>query len=140
MAEQRKKVSSILLSLEGKTISLEVFDATLWPKQGGITELYRVRIDGKWYSPTGKYSFLSLRAVSDLACCLLLGKDVPKEIAPPKGLDFNTRISTCISGVKEHGWVLAPPYLGQDARYWIWVLLPSGKICVPADTVTVKRK
>lgn len=140
MAEQRKKTNSILLTVESKTISMDVFDAALWPTQGGDTGFYRVRIDGKWHSPTGKYSFLTLQAVGGLVCRLLFGKEMLQRTKPPKGLNFNTRIFTFVDGVKENGWVLAPPYLGQDARWWVWVLLPSGKLCVLADTVIIKER
>ena len=73
MAEPRKKTHSILLSISGRMVSLELFDACLWPDQNTTEGLFRVRIEGKWYSPNGKYTFLSFSAVGGLVAQIMAG-------------------------------------------------------------------
>ena len=73
MAEQRKKSSSILLNIDGKNISLELFPSEEWPNEPSGEGLFRVRIDGKWHSPFGKYTFMTMSRVGELVAGLLAG-------------------------------------------------------------------
>ena len=52
MSEQRTKSDSILLRIEGKTYSVELFPAAHWPLENGGPGLYRVRI-ASWPAGSG---------------------------------------------------------------------------------------
>ncbi|MDR2075622.1 MAG: hypothetical protein LBP61_01625 [Desulfovibrio sp.] len=143
MADRRKKSHSILLSVNGKKTSVELFPAEEWPDQPGGDDLYRARIDGRWHGPSGTYSFLTLAAVGALVSRLLAG-GVPVSSPPPLGLERCRRVKVahgdCLQGVPVRsslGWTLAPAHQGADGRYWVWVNIGDGPALVPADNVEI---
>lgn len=144
MAEQRKKSSSILLSVNGKNISLELFPAEEWPNEPSGEGLCRVRIDGKWHSPFGKYTFITKPRVGELVAGLLSGEEPVDVPCPPAGLVKGARVRAhygeCVAGVPLKSgstWVSVPPHLGPDGRWWIWLSFYEGWALVPVDDVEI---
>ena len=144
MAEQRKKSSSILLSVNGKNISLELFPSEEWPNEPSGEGLFRVRIDGKWHSPFGKYTFMTMPRVGELVAALLTGEEPPAPVCPPTGLVKGARVRAhygeCVAGVPLKSgstWVYVPPHLGPDGRWWIWLNFYEGFSLVPVDDVEI---
>lgn len=143
MAEQRKKSHSILLTVHSKIISIELYDAALWPAVSSVDATYRVRINGAWHSPTGgKYSFLTMFAVADLVATLCSGGTPPTAALPPTGFHRKKRVRVamgeCVAGLpvgSTTGHVLEPPVMGADGRWWVWVSIPHQRIMVPVDDV-----
>ena len=132
MAEQRKKTSSILLATEGKIISIELYDAMLWPEHSSREGLSRVRIDGKWYCPHGKYSFLTLGAVGELLTDLQTGEDVFALEERPN-LCMRQRVNVlhgdCVGGLpiqKRRATIIAPPWRGADGCWHVFVSTSDG--------------
>lgn len=142
MAESRRKSHSILLSADGKTIaSLELFPADQWPEKTSIEGLYRVRVDGQWYTPNGKYSFLPMTAVAELTARLMAG-DGPIISEPEPDLDRHQKVMVrkgiCLETLPleaEIGWTAAPAHLGPDGRWYVWVQLADGLEIFPAHDV-----
>ena len=129
MAESRKKSRSISLRTESKIISVELFDAARWPDHSSEEGLFRVKIDGRWYCPAGKYTFLPYSAVGSLIARLLSGLEVFDEEQAP-AFKANQRVkchhSECIDGMpvrSEIGWTVSPPYRGIDGRWYVFVLM-----------------
>ena len=147
MADTRKKTHHILLTTDGKHTALELFDAREWPDQSSNDGEYRVRIDGKWYSAAGKYTFLSYAAVGHMIACLLSGRDLPREEMPPVALKPPQRVHVhygdCISSLPvccTGGFVAAPPYRGIDGRWYVAVSTYNGVNVYPChDVEAVKR-
>lgn len=137
MAEQRKKTHSILLTTEGKNITVELFDACLWPHKTSDDGQFRVRIDGKWYTAAGKYTFLSYPAIGALLARLLAGQEVLEEEQPPV-FKPRQRVSACFGECvgsiplrREMGWVVAPPFRGVDGQWYVHVALFDGVKAIP---------
>jgi len=61
MAESRPKLGTITLKLDKKTERINIFGAEEWvDTTNGKAGRFRLRINGKWYSPEGeKYHFLT---------------------------------------------------------------------------------
>lgn len=143
MAEQRRKTHHILLSTGSKVTALELFDARLWPGQTSDDGEFRVRIDGCWYSPAGKYTFLTFAAVGALVARLLSGQDAfVEEARPPVSLRPGQRVSVdlgdCVGSVPlrtEGGFVAAPPYRGVDGRWYVYVRTYDGTASYPCHDV-----
>ncbi|MDL2315480.1 hypothetical protein LJC59_00155 [Desulfovibrio sp. OttesenSCG-928-A18] len=132
MAEQRQKTHHILLSTDGKNITLELFDARLWPDKSSADNEFRVRIDGKWYSPAGKYTFLPYAAVGGLVSRLLSGREIFED-DPAPALRVKQRVRVhfgdCIDGIPMRctgGFIAAPPYRGVDGRWYVAVSVFGG--------------
>lgn len=128
MAEQRQKTHHLLLTTGGKHTALELFDAREWPNQSSNDGECRVRIDGRWYSPAGKYTFLSPAAVGALVARLLAGQEVFAEEAPPVALKPRQRVRVhfgdCVGSMPvrtTRGFVAAPQYRGVDGRWYVAV-------------------
>lgn len=141
MAEKRKKSSSILLVLDGKTLSLELFDAALWPERSSTEGLYRVRLDGRWYAPAGKYTFLPLCAVGELVA-RLLSQEAPLMEEERPGLRMRQRVRVlfgdCAAGVplqKRLAFTLSPPWRGVDGRWHVFVGLDGYVREVPCHDI-----
>ena len=132
MAEQRQKTHHILLSTEGKNITLELFDAREWPDRSSNDNEFRVRIDGKWYSAAGKYTFLPYDAVGRLIASLLSGQELlVEEPAPVYGRHQRVRVhfGECVGSMplqSQQGFVAAPPYRGVDGRWYVPVSVFGG--------------
>jgi len=132
MAEQRKKTASILLTMGSKNISIELFRADLWPECSSKDGEFRLRIDGRWYSPEGKYTFLKAAAIGELTARLLEGKDgFEEEPAPafPKNQRVRVHVGECLDGLPMYclsGFIFAPPFRGVDGRWRAYVTTPDG--------------
>ena len=142
MAEKREKTYAVLLSPDGKKdgrkISLEVFDAALWPQKTSDEGLYRVRIDGAWYTAAGKYTFITMAALGELVAKLLAGQDLFEEEPAPE-LKTRQRVRVyygeAVGGLPIHceqGFTCAPPHRGIDGQWYVHVhTYGSGTIAVP---------
>ncbi len=147
MAEQRKKSHSVLLVVNGKQASLELYPAGLWPEQAWVEGAYRLRIDGKWHCAPDKYTFLTARRVGEHIALLLEGGDLPAPPPRPEGL-FEARllhVSGFTSGgdiVEGPGWALCPPHLGADGNWRIWCCVPdvARRVLALCDDVTIVRR
>lgn len=135
MAESRQKIHHILLSTDGKNTAVELFDARQWPDKSSNDGEFRVRIDGRWYSPAGKYTFLSHASLGDLIARLLSGQEVFEEQAPPVPLTVLQRVRVhygdCVGSVPvqiTRGFVAAPPHRGVDGRWYV-------AVCIGGSTV-----
>ncbi|MEG2172353.1 MAG: hypothetical protein RRY29_03735 [Desulfovibrionaceae bacterium] len=143
MAEQRKKSHSILLTINSKVVSLELYDAALWPAVSSVDGTFRVRIDGCWHCSTGgKYSFLTMHAVAELIATLCNGGTVPMPAPTPTGFYRKARVRVhfgeCVEGIPLRctlGSVLELPLRGEDGRWWVWVSIPHDRMMVPVDDV-----
>jgi hypothetical protein len=132
MAEQREKSHHILLSSDGNNTTLELYTADQWPNCSSQPDEFRVRINGKWYCPAGKYTFLGYEAIGRLIGSLLSGVEPFEEEEPPK---FQTRqrvsvsFGDCVMTVPVHtqgGYVAAPPFRGVDGRWRVPVTVYDG--------------
>ena len=133
MAESRQKTHHILLATGGKNTAVELFDAALWPDKSSNDGEMRARIDGKWYCPAGKYTFLPPSAVGALIASLLSGQDAPEEEAPPVALKTSQSVRVhfgeCVGSIplqSQRGFVAAPPYRGIDGRWYVFVSVFGG--------------
>jgi hypothetical protein len=146
MAESRQKKHHILLATDGKNIVLELFEAGLWPAQSSNDGQFRVRIDGKWYSPVGKYAFLHYAAVGALIARLLSGQEAFEEEAPPavtKNQRVRVHYGECIRSIplsSELGWTVAPPYRGIDGNWYVFVRTVGGTAAYPCCDVDVIKR
>ena len=142
MAEQRKKTHSILLTINSKIVSVELYQAEQWPDENPGEGLFRVRIDGRWYCPMGKYSFLTMHSISALAANILNGGEPAEPEEKPHWLEKGRRVRVhsgeCVEGIPtetHQGLVVAPPHIGADGRWWVWVHIFGGTILVPCSDV-----
>lgn len=148
MADARTKTHTILLSVNSKKTMLELFNAELWPDRNTGENLYRVRIDGRWHCPLGKYTFLTLAAVGELTALLLAGGvPVEPEAAPAwmrKGVEVRVQYGECLEGLPLQtfrGYVEDSPQLGPDGRWWVLCSLTmKGRRFVPAADVEQFRR
>jgi hypothetical protein len=146
MAEPRQKTHHILLSTDGKNIAVELFDSALWPEKSSADGHFRVRINGKWYCPGGKYTFLSLMSVGTLLARLLSGLEALEEEPPPK-LQMRQRVRVhsgecvcCVPLNSESGWTATPPYRAVDGNWWIFVSTCSGTAAYPCHDVEIVKR
>lgn len=148
MAEQRQKKHHILLCVDGKNITLELYPAALWPQCSSREDEYRVRIDGRWHSPTGKFSFLSMPAVGALVASLLAGGVPLEEETPPplvRHLLVSVACGECLDGLpceSRQGYVIAEPFRGADGRWYVDVLVGAQAmraLCHDVDPVEDRR-
>lgn len=148
MAEERTKTGTVLLVVNSKKISLELFPADAWPEQNTGENLYRVRVDGRWHCPLGKYSFLTLAAVGGLVASLLGGVvPVEPEVLPEwvcKGAEVRALYGECFEGVPMYslrGYLLGKATLGADGRWYAPChLYGKGRQFLPvADMQPVRR-
>lgn len=136
MSDKHKKSISILLKKQGKTTQILLYNFAHFSGQSEDAGLYRVRIDGCWYCPDGKYTALSGDAVAELVRGWLTdGNPAPR----PEGLDKPARVfAHWESDGDDPGcgmvWTRTPPHLGADGRWWIWV---DGPRLVRCDDVRV---
>lgn len=124
MSDPNDKAASILLKKEGKTDAVFLYDFAQFSGQTEDAGRYRVKINGKWHCPDGKYTSMSTDAVADLVRDWLRGKEQPAQ--RPEGLDRPARV---FAHWEDDGdgpgcgtvWTKTPPHLGADGRWWIWV-------------------
>lgn len=147
MAESRQKAHHVLLSTDGKNTALELFDAALWPEKTSNDGEMRVRIDGKWYSPAGKYTFLPPLAVGELVARILSGLELFEDEAPPVALKPPQRVRVsfgeCVEGLpvqSQSGHVAAPPFRAVDGRWYVHVFVFGGTRAFPCHDVEPLRR
>lgn len=127
---------------------LELFDADLWPDQNTGEGLYRVRIDGRWHCPLGKYSFLTLAAVGELTATMLAGGvPVEPEAAPEwikKGCEVRVAFGECLHGLPLQTYravVCDDAQLGPDGRWYVLCQVSTkGRHFIPAADVEPFRR
>lgn len=123
MSDNRAKVGSVLLKIRGKTTQIFLHDFAAFSGQSEDAGLYRVRIDGRWHCPDGKYTPLSGAAVAALVRDWLTDdRPAPR----PEGLDKPVRVFAHWETAGDDPgcgmvWTRTPPHLGADGRWWIWV-------------------
>lgn len=108
----------------GRTDAVFLYDFAQFSGQSEDTGCYRVKINGKWHCPDGKYTALSADAVAALVRDWLNGKEPPAQ--RPEGLESPVRV---FAHWEDDGdgpgcgtvWTKSPPHLGADGRWWIWV-------------------
>ena len=148
MAERRKKSHSLLLRAGGKTWRLGLYPSSLWPEASGGESLYRLRINGVWHCPAGRYSFLTREAILRFAVSLLLGGEaVPPPAAPEwivPGVDLRVHLGACVSGLPAltyRATALDYPLLGPDGRFYVECrVFTVGRRFVLADDAEPFRK
>ena len=147
MAEKRQKTHTVLLTINGKNTLVETFAADLWPNENTGEGLYRVRVNGKWHCPVGKYSFLPLSAVGAFCTSLLAGGEVAEPPRPPrwikKGMEVRVDFGECMGGLpmKTYLAVVADgPQFGPDGRWYVDCRIYTvGRRFVPVDDITPAR-
>lgn len=148
MAEQRQKSHHILLCVNGKNVTLELYSAALWPQCSSRAGEYRVRIDGRWHSPAGKYTFLTAAAVGALVASLLSGERALEEEAPPplaRHMRVRVACGECLDGLPcetRQGYVNGAPFRGSDGRWYVDVLVGAQVIralCHDVDPIADRR-
>ena len=148
MAEQRTKTHGILLSVNSKRHVIDLYSAELWPEHSAGDDLYRVRLDGRWHCPMGKYSFLTPAAVGALVATLLTGgaaaeaEEMPEWIVP--GLEIRAHYGECVQGMPVEflrGYALDTPQLGPDGRWYVFChIYGKGRRFLPAADVEPGRR
>lgn len=120
MAELRKKTQSILLHIEGKKYSIELFPSYQWEEGEYDKELFRVRINDVWHCPAGKYSFFTRSAIGELVATLMSGEPLIEEEAPY--FPEHARVSFYMEySFDKIGSIIVPPYQKKDGRYYCFV-------------------
>lgn len=124
MSDPNDKAASILLKKQGKTDTVSLYDFAQFSGQNEDTGCYRVKLNGCWHCPDGKYTALSADAVAALVRDWLSGKEPPAQ--RPEGLDRPARVFAHWEDDGEGSgcgtvWTKTPPHLGADGRWWIWV-------------------
>lgn len=123
MSDNRAKLCSILLKKPGKTTLISLHNFASFSGQSEDAGLYRVRIDGCWYCPDGKYTALGPDAVAALVRDWLTGDSLTPR---PEGLDKPVRVYAHWDPDGDdpgcgRAWTKTPPHLGIDGRWWIWI-------------------
>ena len=128
MAETRDKFASILLKIDAKR-TVELYDAEVWPNVPAARPgLYRVRLDGRWYAPSGvDYEFFSPVAVMKLLARLVFSAAPEPEQCPH--LPEKTRVNAPIGrdlmeGVRAmlQTHTKTRPFLDFDGVWKVFVL------------------
>ena len=142
MSDPNDKTASILLKKEGKTDAVCLYVFAHFSGQTEDAGRYRVKINGCWHCPDGKYTALSADAVAALVRDWLRGKEPPAQ--RPEGLDRPARVfAHWEDGGDGPGcgtvWTKTPPHLGADGRWWIWVDGPRLVRCDDVRKLTRKE-
>lgn len=148
MAELREKAHHILLVVDGKNTTLELFDSLQWDKGECDEGLYRVRVDGKWHCPLGKYTFLSPTKIGELCGAMLTSNSLKHEPVPAPPLPVGMEVKVFCGAIENgtpcdirRGIVMADPQLSPiDGRWYVEVRISGiGWRFVLADNVTPMR-
>lgn len=137
MSDRRPKIASILLKIRGKSCQITLYDFVLFSREIEDQGLFRVKLDGRWYSPDEKYTAFGPAAVAEMVRCRLAGEaDCPPR---PQGLDKAVRVYAHWDAEGDDPgcgmvWTRTPPHLGADCRWWIWV---DGPRCVRCEDVPI---
>ncbi len=137
MSDRRPKIASLLLKIRGKTHQIFLYDFAQFSGEMEDEGLYRVKIDGRWYSPDEKYTAFGAAAVAEMVRRRLADEeDCPPR---PEGLDKPVRVYAHWDAEGDAPgcgmvWTRTPPHLGADCRWWIWV---DGPRCVRCEDVRI---
>lgn len=137
MSDRRPKIASILLKIRGKSCQITLYDFALFSGEVEDQGLFRVKLDGRWYSPDEKYTAFGPAAVAEMVRRRLAGEaDCPPR---PQGLDKAVRVYAHWDAEGDDPgcgmvWTRTPPHLGADGRWWIWV---DGPRCVRCEDVRI---
>lgn len=122
MSDPNDKSASILLKIRGKMRRVFLYDFAQFTRQNDDAGLFRVKIDGKWYSPNGKYTAFSPTALAALLVSMIGGTQPP----PPPDIRPGTRVYAHWQGDDDDlccgmAWTKTPPHLGLDGRWYVWL-------------------
>eukprot|EP00828_Plagiopyla_frontata_P036028 TRINITY_DN47654_c0_g1_i1.p3 TRINITY_DN47654_c0_g1~~TRINITY_DN47654_c0_g1_i1.p3 ORF type:complete len:148 (+),score=5.45 TRINITY_DN47654_c0_g1_i1:177-620(+) len=125
MADHRNPTLSILLRKRGKTrpVKIELFCAAQWDHADADTRLTRIRVDGRWNTQRGKYTFFSetglLRVLRDqIGPVLGLPKRQPRACRPD--LHVGTRVRRQLDdGSSELLRIVSDPIQAIDGRWYV---------------------
>lgn len=137
MSDRRPKIASLLLKIRGKTHHIFLYDFAQFSGELEDEGLYRVKIDGRWYSPDEKYTAFGAAAIAEIVRRRLADEeDCPPR---PEGLDKPVRVYAHWDAEGDDPgcgmvWTRTPPHLGADCRWWIWV---DGPRCVRCEDVRI---
>lgn len=82
MSDPCEKAASILLKIRGKTTQILLYDFAQFTGQNEDAELYRLKFNGRWHCPDGKYTAMSSRAVAEMVSDLLNDDDAQTQPCP----------------------------------------------------------
>ena len=142
MPNNRAEKHHFTLTIDGRVVAIGLYDAREWPEQSSDEGELRVRIDRRWYSPAGKYTFLSPAAVGELIGRLLSDQELFE--GEPAPMDFQTgqrvrvHMGECVGSMPSdsvRGFVAAPPIRGVDGRWVVPVFTPDGTNYYPQHDV-----
>lgn len=122
MSDPNKRTASILLKIQGKTRCVYLYDFAQFTGQKEDEGKFRVKIDGSWHSPDGKYTAFSSVALAVLLTDLIGGTPPP----PPPDIQPGTRVYAHWQGDDDElccgiCWAKTPPHLGIDGRWYVWL-------------------
>jgi hypothetical protein len=132
MAKKPKKTFTVLLKFQGKTAKVEFFPAwqfgdLLSNPHEKATWRFRIRLDGKWYSPTGeKYVFFDMEAAFHSLAALMFGRPAPA--LPPEWMNnqrvavLNGNVYPGVGLMRDITFTKTKPFLAQDGRWMVFVV------------------
>ena len=138
MSEKRRKSHSILPCVEGKIINILLFESTLWPDERSEEGLYRLKINDKWYTANGKYTFVSFAQAGAIAQQLVNGMQLMEEEQEPY-LPVKARVGVYYNNDWHTGHVMAPPHRELDGRWYVHVWLWASVAKVLCNDVKLLR-
>lgn len=123
MSDPCEKAASILLKIRGKTTQILLYDFTQFSRQHEDAGLYRLKINGRWHCPDGKYTAIGPDAVAELVRSWLTDDNPALR---PEGLNKPVRVFAHWEPDDDdpgcgRAWTKTPPHLGADGRWWIWI-------------------
>ncbi len=121
MSEKRKKNTTILLKIQGKTVKLELFPASQW---GGPDGAFRLRLEGCWHAPGGeRHQYYFPGGIAGVVTALVTG-DAP-DVAPQPPFRRGDRVAAPTGRFDLEGsptfevtWLVGAPILAVDGRWW----------------------
>ena len=122
MSDPNEKTASVLLKINGKTHRINLYDFAQFSRQKEDEGKFRVKIDGRWHCPGGKYTAFSPAALAALLVSMIDGTPPP----PPPDIKPGTRVYAHWQGGDDElccgmAWTATPPHLGIDGRWHVWL-------------------
>lgn len=122
MSDPNERTASVLLKIQGKTRRVYLYDFAQFTGQTEDAGLFRVKIDGSWHSPGGKYTAFSPAALAALLVSMIGGTPPP----PPPDIQPGTRVYAHWQGDDDElccgmAWTKTPPHMGLDGRWYVWL-------------------
>ncbi|XPV77664.1 MAG: hypothetical protein ACNI27_07035 [Desulfovibrio sp.] len=125
--EKRKRTATALLQIQSKkSCKIEIFDAEQWPAKGGKSGLFRVRIDGKWYSVKEQYCFFTPDAIGRLLIAGLIPTTNEEDFCLPDlpngtAVSYPTGKMFCSKPVYTKSRTRGEPIRLFDGRWYVFV-------------------